>query len=153
MSKGKYAHWTKEEIDCLGLEYPIANLGKLSVKLGRTYRAICNKAFELKLHRPCRGLKGGGPYPRGNLDAVLYYNTGLTPKVWQDIFDGQQGYCKICGIHQSELHRRFDADHNKKTGQRRGLLCGNCNKMIGLAKENTETLQKAIQYLRSYQIE
>jgi hypothetical protein len=33
------------------------------------------------------------------------------------------------------------------TGKVRGLLCLHCNIMIGMAKENQETLKAAIQYL------
>lgn len=31
-----------------------------------------------------------------------------------------------------------------------GLLCGNCNPMIGYAKDSVEVLGKAIEYLNSY---
>lgn len=38
-------------------------------------------------------------------------------------------------------------DHDHKTGKIRGLLCGFCNKAIGLLKENINILRNAIHYL------
>ncbi len=40
-----------------------------------------------------------------------------------------------------------NVDHCHETGVVRGLLCGNCNVFIGLAKEDVQTLAKAIDYL------
>lgn len=65
-------------------------------------------------------------------------------------FNEQQGCCAVCGIHQSELKRGFDIDHNHFTNQVRGLLCTNCNNGIGRFKENIQTLEKAIKYLEYY---
>ena len=43
----------------------------------------------------------------------------------------QQGRCKICKKHQSELPTALHVDHDHRTGFFRGLLCWNCNKSIG----------------------
>ena len=55
--------------------------------------------------------------------------------------------CKICGKHQSELTLSLNVDHCHITGKIRGLLCGNCNKALGLFKDNTKSLKNAINYL------
>ena len=48
--------------------------------------------------------------------------------------------CSKCG-------RRLSVDHDHKTGKIRGLLCGNCNLMIGYARENLDIMHKAALYI------
>lgn len=58
----------------------------------------------------------------------------------------KQGYrCKICDFSFNE--KELVIDHNHTTKEVRGLLCSNCNKGIGLLKENKEILLRAIKYL------
>ncbi len=60
----------------------------------------------------------------------------------------EQNYsCKICETHISNLTKVLCVDHCHATGKVRGLLCHSCNVAIGLLKDNTETLKKAIKYL------
>lgn len=72
---------------------------------------------------------------------------GITPEEYNKLFEEQEGKCKTCGIHQTELKYRLCVDHNHKTGEVRGLLCSHCNLCIGHSKENIETLSKIILYL------
>ena len=51
-------------------------------------------------------------------------------------------YCEIC-----EATKNLCYDHNHKTDLYRGTLCGNCNRAIGLMRENVEALQNAARYL------
>jgi len=55
--------------------------------------------------------------------------------------------CEICGSEFDKTRKEPYIDHCHDTGVIRGLLCASCNFILGLAKDNTETLQKAIQYL------
>jgi hypothetical protein len=55
------------------------------------------------------------------------------------------GPCEICGLDST-----LDADHNHITNQQRGLLCRSCNQMLGNAKDSTQTLHSAVQYLEKY---
>ena len=70
----------------------------------------------------------------------------ITLKDYDAMFLSQSGRCAICGKSQN---RAFDVDHNHKTGQVRGLLCTNCNRMIGHAGDSSETLKCAAEYLES----
>ena len=67
----------------------------------------------------------------------------------------QQGGCMICKIELPEEGRKWFLDHDhsccpKNTSCdkcRRGILCRDCNLMLGFAKDNLKTLQNAIKYL------
>tara|TARA_B100000809_G_C14852193_1_gene428735 strand:+ start:192 stop:587 length:396 start_codon:yes stop_codon:yes gene_type:complete len=56
--------------------------------------------------------------------------------------------CPICNRQQHEFSRAFSLDHDHETGEFRGWLCHNCNTGLGLFKDNLDTLQKAINYLK-----
>lgn len=75
----------------------------------------------------------------------------VTVEWFEEQLDRQNGKCMICGTTEgggksSTLH----VDHNHETGQIRGLLCQPCNTGLGLFKENTELLEKAIHYVNKF---
>jgi hypothetical protein len=51
-------------------------------------------------------------------------------------------FCEIC-----DMEANLVWDHDHATGKHRGWLCNACNKMLGFAKDNKNTLSKAIIYL------
>lgn len=65
----------------------------------------------------------------------------------------QDGKCAICGepetIKRNNKPRMLAVDHCHGSQRVRGLLCGNCNPMIGYARDNIQVLMKAIEYLRT----
>ena len=63
----------------------------------------------------------------------------------------QQGRCKGCGIHQSELKRRLSADHDHKTGIFRFLLCTGCNGILGYSKDSADLLRRMADLLEGKQ--
>ena len=74
------------------------------------------------------------------------------------LFIGQRNHvCSICGISEKDAksqnkqtkHYGLYIDHCHSKGHLRGLLCHNCNLVIGHAKDNVETLHKAIKYLET----
>lgn len=75
---------------------------------------------------------------------------GTTPELWSAKFVEQEGKCDICGVHQSDLTKSLATDHNHLTGKFRGLLCGTCNRGIGLLKDRIDILLKAADYLTKY---
>lgn len=56
---------------------------------------------------------------------------GLSESEFQDLMNTQKGCCKICGLDFSVLSQRASVDHNHETGKVRGLLCSNCNRVVG----------------------
>lgn len=76
----------------------------------------------------------------------LKNNYNLSIDDYNQLFNSQDGKCKTCETHQSELNRPLCVDHNHDTGKVRGLLCNNCNRAFGLLKENVKTLTNLITY-------
>jgi hypothetical protein len=84
-----------------------------------------------------------------------YYNTyykrefGITATEYNTLLHKQNNVCKICGQkEQSKRNKRLAVDHCHTTGKVRGLLCSNCNRGVGLLKDNIQLLEKAIEYLK-----
>ncbi len=75
---------------------------------------------------------------------------GITLAEYDELFEKQNGNCAVCGL--PEITRRLSVDHNHETNEIRGLLCSKCNFFIGLAQENPDILNKAIDYLVSNSI-
>ncbi len=72
---------------------------------------------------------------------------GITSEQYEEILIGQKECCAICGDHQSKFKRRLHVDHNHETGEIRGLLCTNCNRMLGHAQDSKDILMRGVQYL------
>ena len=79
---------------------------------------------------------------------------GLSPEEFINKYD-EQG--KLCGICKEEMDLVDSAiDHNHSTGSFRGILCKQCNRALGMFKDNEVLLNNAIKYLRkngSYALE
>lgn len=76
---------------------------------------------------------------------------GLTLSEYTDMLIKQKGRCAICGISDTKYKQGFDIDHNHKTGKVRGLLCNQCNFLVGLSRESFLIINKLKQYLKKYQ--
>lgn len=64
----------------------------------------------------------------------------------------QQNYkCAICSTDKpTGKWKVFAVDHDHETNNVRGLLCNECNRGIGLLKDNPELLMKAASYLEKH---
>ena len=84
-------------------------------------------------------------------DKTLKRDFGISLIQYNQMLEQQNGVCAICGQPEINKNRfgiiRLAVDHNHKTGKIRGLLCDKCNHFLGLAKENINILQNAINYL------
>lgn len=60
----------------------------------------------------------------------------------------QKECCLICGIHQDNHRTKLSVDHCHTNGHIRGLLCHQCNKVLGQFKDDVERFKKAIRYLQ-----
>jgi hypothetical protein len=80
---------------------------------------------------------------------------GISLGDYAEMLEIQHGVCKICHKPETAKNNRgeirsLSVDHNHTTGQARGLLCHNCNGLLGKAQENIMILQNAIFYLEEY---
>jgi len=69
-------------------------------------------------------------------------------KVYSKMLKKQDYKCRICGISTEELDKNLCVDHCHTTEKIRGLLCSNCNSVLGFSKDNIDVLKSAIKYLR-----
>jgi len=60
-----------------------------------------------------------------------------------------QTNCEICEIEFNKS--KLNIDHSHFNGNIRGVLCENCNWLLGNAKDNLSILKKAIDYLKKYE--
>jgi|TARA_S200002703_G_scaffold153282_1_gene154688 hypothetical protein len=73
---------------------------------------------------------------------------GITHEDYEKMLKLQGGVCKICGTNEPGFsHKFFVVDHCHDSNKIRGLLCHNCNTMLGHARDSTATLSEAIVYL------
>lgn len=76
--------------------------------------------------------------------AHLRQRYGLSKESFLALVEKQAGKCAICGaILGISLH----VDHDHKTEKIRGLLCGDCNKAIGLLEDSPKVCRQAADYL------
>jgi hypothetical protein len=61
----------------------------------------------------------------------------------------QAGGCAICDVALNPDGGALSVDHCHTTGRVRGILCGPCNKAIGLFRDETRLLEKAVRYLKA----
>jgi hypothetical protein len=71
---------------------------------------------------------------------------GINLDRYNELLLEQGGVCAVCHIDKAE---RLHVDHDHNTGVVRGLLCGSCNRAIGLMKDDTDILNSAIEYLKN----
>lgn len=68
---------------------------------------------------------------------------GLTKEEALRVVENREGKCPICGI-----VRRLVIDHDHRSGLVRGVICGKCNSVLGMANDCIQTLLSAAEYLR-----
>lgn len=73
---------------------------------------------------------------------------GITEDDYQCMLEEQGGKCAICSTDTpTGKWKVFAVDHCHLTGNVRGLLCNECNRGMGLLKDNAQLLRNAADYL------
>lgn len=103
----------------------------------KVYRKCCDSCYVPRKRKP--------PKPRTPEQAARYKRKtyyGLTEDDYQKLLASQSGGCGICGT-----LGKLCVDHDHTTGKVRGLLCAQCNFMIGHAREKAEVLRLGAVYI------
>lgn len=97
-------------------------------------------------------------YNKNNPEKIKLYDHrstikkyGLTLDEYNTILKNQNNGCAICG-NKCSSGNNLSVDHCHFSGKIRGLLCGKCNKALGLFKDDSELLIKASEYLKKYKL-
>lgn len=125
-SKTKTSSWCKECTLKSQSDYNARNKEQISTRRAARYRTP------------------EGKRSRRNSDWKKRY--GVTYDEVEKILADQGDRCAICKT-PIELGKHTHLDHQHVTGKVRGVLCVNCNLMIGHAKEDVSRLRSAIDYL------
>jgi hypothetical protein len=91
-------------------------------------------------------------------NSSLQATFGISLEKYNLMLDEQGRACAICGREEFRIHpktgetKALSVDHCHSTGQIRGLLCSDCNFLLGNAKDSISTLASAIQYLSRWEV-
>jgi hypothetical protein len=89
-----------------------------------------------------------------NPDKLRWYNMkrnyGISKDQWEAMFDAQGKACAICAADEPGANHGWHTDHIHGTKIVRGILCHQCNTMLGRAKDNPDVLLKGAEYLRKH---
>lgn len=125
-------------------KYP--NEGRFKAKSCRT----CGKEFtpeapsHLYCSSECRGY-----------NAYYKRNYGISESEYQKMVETQGSQCYLCGgdgfLMDKGRHKRpLVVDHDHASGAVRKLLCHNCNRALGLLKDNPALMRKCAEYVEAH---
>jgi len=74
---------------------------------------------------------------------------GLSPEQFNALWQSQGEVCSICKKPECD-GRRPHVDHDHASGQVRSILCGRCNRALGLIDDDPQIALGMAEYLRRY---
>ncbi len=92
---------------------------------------------------------------KGYVEIDNYYRKSYKIQYWEVLWllEAQNNLCAICKEVGFDMNKHvrspLNVDHCHSTGAVRGLLCHNCNRALGLLKDDTNRIKTAIEYLES----
>lgn len=95
-------------------------------------------------------------HPRSSKKNNLKARHGMALEEYEAMVVAQKGVCAICQcedrdiVKRSGKRRELAVDHCHDTGVVRSLLCGDCNRALGLVRESPVILAKMISYLARF---
>jgi hypothetical protein len=89
-------------------------------------------------------------YQRKKRSAYIKNKHGITVDEYEERVRQQGGLCGICGESIEIDSHKTHLDHCHKTGNKRAMLCNNCNRALGYFKDDVFNLKRAVEYLDYY---
>lgn len=108
----------------------------------RTYCTNCNNERNKKYNKG----KGKSTVAKIRRAFHLKETYNITQIEFEKMLIEQDFKCAIC-----KKETELSVDHNHSTGEVRELLCGNCNRALGLFEENRRIIQAAKEYLERWE--
>ncbi len=113
---------------------PRCELWKDETDFGKTkgrYDGLSNYCKPcLKVRRDLSFNKPGAKEKRRSYSLKTAY--GITSEKWEALYLFQRQVCALCGGEAGGKHNVLHTDHDHSSGQVRGLLCFDCNKLLGV---------------------
>lgn len=164
-TSASYKRWSKGKEDSLNAyraDWYLKNRDRAR-KTNKAYQEehrdkINKSAREYRSRNPGKIKALNQKYALENKDKIKEYNSkryrssqlaqyGLTEETYFEILKTQGGTCALCDRPPGDKH--LAVDHCHTTGVVRGILCGWCNRGLGLFKDNIKVLKRAITYLEA----
>jgi len=109
----------------------------------------CNKEF--KPRGPSHLYCSDSCKNESRTDQYYQIKYGISLKNVKELLHNQKGLCAICQKEGFKMHEgvfmNLNLDHCHESGNVRGLLCHNCNRALGLFKDDINIMKRAIDYL------
>ena len=106
-------------------------------------------------YRKIAGRKWRKANPVKVKEARIFKKYGITMEDYERMYLNQNGQCAICKMPAKSMFEKdttrismLCVDHCHRLGKVRSLLCGKCNKAIGLLREDCQILLNAINYIK-----
>lgn len=136
------------------LDDPVAEAKRQRKREQRMASYYANHDSEKEKRRTYQAERRAAGYNRYESEQTHYlkYRYGITLEDYDRMLLEQDGKCAVCGTTDTRNGKgRFDIDHNHETGQVRGLLCGKCNRGIGMLDDSIDRVTQVLSYLMSFE--
>jgi hypothetical protein len=128
---------------CYRRDWYVANRQTVKRDSKRYYRETCERRLEV-------AAEWRASHPEQHRQNARRFKLkskyGITPEQYDAMYAEQRGLCFLCGRSQTGS-RRLDIDHCHRTRQLRKLLCGICNRFVGVIERDPGWLARTLEYL------
>lgn len=131
---------------------PLLSFGKHPGSNGKWYRANHCKSCSLAAIEKWKE-KNPHRVRKAQRKCHIQKEYGITADQYDEMLSCQKFTCAICKQKETRITKStgepqpLSVDHDHASGDVRGLLCGDCNRMIGLGKNSPSILRAAAEYL------
>lgn len=80
----------------------------------------------------------------------IKHRHAMSAEEYFGMVERQENLCAVCGSMPG--NKALAVDHDHATNKTRELLCTSCNFGLGWFKDNVNTMQKAIEYIRKHKL-